>query len=148
MRPTYELMSSGQTVGVFQFEGQGMRDTLRKPRPGSIEDVTALGALYRPGPMDNIDAFVDCKLGRKPIDVLHPSLAPVLNETYGIIVYQEQVMQIAQILAGYSLGEADLLRRAMGKKKKEEMDQQRARFVSGAVERGIDGVQADAASSS
>ena len=123
---TYELMSAGQTVGVFQFEGQGMRDTLRKARPGSIEDVTALGALYRPGPMDNIDAFVDCKMGRKPIDVLHPSLAPVLNETYGIIVYQEQVMQIAQILAGYSLGEADLLRRAMGEEEEEEMDQQKA----------------------
>ncbi|MBV9510196.1 MAG: DNA polymerase III subunit alpha, partial [Caulobacteraceae bacterium] len=141
---TYELMSSGQTVGVFQFEGQGMRDTLRKLRPGSIEDVTALGALYRPGPMDNIDAFVDCKFGRKPIDVLHPSLDSVLRETYGIIVYQEQVMQIAQILAGYSLGEADLLRRAMGKKKKEEMDLQKARFVSGAVERGIAAGQANA----
>ncbi|MDR3511098.1 MAG: DNA polymerase III subunit alpha [Caulobacteraceae bacterium] len=140
---TYELMAQGQTVGVFQFEGQGMRDTLRKLRPGSIEDVTALGALYRPGPMDNIDTFVDCKFGRKPIDVLHPSLAPVLNETYGIIVYQEQVMQIAQILAGYSLGEADLLRRAMGKKKKEEMDQQKARFVSGAVERNIPAAQAN-----
>ena len=141
---TYELMAQGQTVGVFQFEGQGMRDTLRKLRPGSIEDITALGALYRPGPMDNIDLFVDCKFGRKPIDVLHPSLAPVLSETYGIIVYQEQVMQIAQILAGYSLGEADLLRRAMGKKKKEEMDQQKARFVSGAVERGIAAAQANA----
>jgi DNA polymerase-3 subunit alpha len=141
---TYELMAQGQTVGVFQFEGQGMRDTLRKLRPNCIEDVTALGALYRPGPMDNIDTFVDCKFGRKPIDVLHPSLAPVLNETYGIIVYQEQVMQIAQILAGYSLGEADLLRRAMGKKKKEEMDQQKARFVSGATERGHAAAQANA----
>ena len=139
---TYELMSQGQTVGVFQFEGQGMRDTLRKLRPGNIEDITALGALYRPGPMDNIDTFVDCKFGRKPIDVLHPSLAPVLSETYGVIVYQEQVMQIAQILAGYSLGEADLLRRAMGKKKKEEMDLQKARFVSGATERGITAGQA------
>ena len=146
---TYELMSQGQTVGVFQFEGQGMRDTLRKLRPGNIEDITALGALYRPGPMDNIDTFVDCKFGRKPIDVLHPSLAPVLSETYGVIVYQEQVMQIAQILAGYSLGEADLLRRAMGKKKKEEMDLQKARFVSGATERAsaqatLFGEQADA----
>jgi DNA polymerase-3 subunit alpha len=134
---TYELMGAAQTVGVFQFEGQGMRDTLRQLRPNCIEDVTAIGALYRPGPMDNIPAFIDCKFGRKPIDTLHPTLAPVLNETYGIIVYQEQVMQIAQILAGYSLGEADLLRRAMGKKKKEEMDQQRARFVSGAEANGI-----------
>jgi DNA polymerase-3 subunit alpha len=134
---TYDLCASGQTVGVFQLEGQGMRDTLRKLRPGSIEDITALISLYRPGPMDNIDAFVDCKFGRKPIDTLHPSLEPVLRETYGIIVYQEQVMQIAQILAGYSLGEADLLRRAMGKKKKEEMDQQKVRFVSGAAEKGV-----------
>ena len=141
--PTYELMTQGQTVGVFQLEGQGMRDTLRKLRPGSIEDITALISLYRPGPMDNIDAFVDCKFGRKPMDTLHPSLEPVLKETYGIIVYQEQVMQIAQILAGYSLGEADLLRRAMGKKKKEEMDLQKARFVSGAVERGVAAKQAD-----
>src|SRR5262249_44121678 len=134
---TYEVMGNAQTVGVFQFESQGMRDALRKLRPNCIEDVTAIGALYRPGPMDNIPAFIDCKFGRKEIDTLHPTLAPVLNETYGIIVYQEQVMQIAQILAGYSLGEADLLRRAMGKKKKEEMEQQRARFVSGAEKNGI-----------
>ena len=141
---TYELMGAAQTVGVFQFEGQGMRDTLRQLRPSCIEDVTAIGALYRPGPMDNIPAFIDCKFGRKPIDTLHPTLAPVLNETYGIIVYQEQVMQIAQILAGYSLGEADLLRRAMGKKKKEEMEQQRARFVSGAEQNGISPEQSGA----
>jgi len=134
---TYELMASGQSIGVFQLEGQGMRDTLRKMRCASIEEVTALISLYRPGPMDNIDTFVDCKFGRKPIDVLHPALEPVLKETYGVIVYQEQVMQIAQILAGYSLGEADLLRRAMGKKKKEEMDVQRARFIKGAAENGV-----------
>ncbi len=140
--PTYELMSNAQTIGVFQLEGQGMRDTLRQLRPGSIEDVTAIVSLYRPGPMDNIPAFVDCKFGRKPIDYLHPTLEGVLKETYGIIVYQEQVMQIAQILAGYSLGEADLLRRAMGKKKKEEMDLQRARFVSGAEAKGVPGAQA------
>ncbi|MBU2365042.1 MAG: DNA polymerase III subunit alpha [Alphaproteobacteria bacterium] len=140
--PSYELMSNAQTIGVFQLEGQGMRDTLRQLRPGSIEDVTAIVSLYRPGPMDNIPAFVDCKFGRKPIDYLHPSLEGVLKETYGIIVYQEQVMQIAQILAGYSLGEADLLRRAMGKKKKEEMDLQRARFVSGAEAKGVKGAQA------
>ena len=133
----YELMGNAQTVGVFQFEGQGMRDALRQLRPNCIEDVTAIGALYRPGPMDNIPAFIDCKFGRRPIDTLHPTLEPVLRETYGIIVYQEQVMQIAQTLAGYSLGEADLLRRAMGKKKKEEMEQQRARFVSGAEANGI-----------
>ena len=138
----YEVMSNGGTVGVFQLEGQGMRDTLRQLRPGSLEDVTAVVSLYRPGPMDNIPAFIDCKFGRKPIDYMHPSLEPVLKETYGIIVYQEQVMQIAQILAGYSLGEADLLRRAMGKKKKEEMDLQRARFVSGAEAKGVPAEQA------
>lgn len=141
---TYELMSNALTIGVFQLEGQGMRDTLRQLRPGSIEDVTAVGALYRPGPMDNIPAFIDCKFGRKPIDFLHPTLEGVLRETYGIIVYQEQVMQIAQILAGYSLGEADLLRRAMGKKKKEEMDLQRARFISGAEAKGVPPAQSGA----
>ena len=142
-KPTYDLLASGQTIGVFQLESQGMRDTLRKMRCGSIEEITALISLYRPGPMDNIDTFVDCKFGRKPVNTLHPSLEPVLKETYGVIVYQEQVMQIAQILAGYSLGEADLLRRAMGKKKKEEMDQQKARFVSGAADKGVDPRQAD-----
>ena len=134
---TYELLASGQGVGVFQLESQGMRDTLRKLRCGSIEEITALISLYRPGPMDNIDTYVDRKFGRAEVDMLHPSLEPVLKETNGVIIYQEQVMQIAQILAGYSLGEADLLRRAMGKKKKEEMDQQRARFISGASERGV-----------
>lgn len=134
---TYDLLASGQTVGVFQLESQGMRDTLRKMRCSSIEEITALISLYRPGPMDNIDTFVDCKFGRKPVDNLHPSLEKVLKETYGVIVYQEQVMQIAQILAGYSLGEADLLRRAMGKKKKEEMDLQKIRFVAGAKEKGV-----------
>jgi DNA polymerase-3 subunit alpha len=140
--PSYEMMAAGQTVGVFQLESQGMRDTLRKLRPTTIEEITALISLYRPGPMDNIDSFVDCKFGRKPVDYLHPTLEPVLRETFGIIVYQEQVMQIAQILAGYSLGEADLLRRAMGKKKPEEMAQQKARFVAGATEKGVDPAQA------
>ena len=140
---TYDLMASGQTVGVFQLEGQGMRDTLRQLRPGSIEEVTALISLYRPGPMDSIPAYVDTKAGRRPLNVYHPLLEPVLTETYGVIVYQEQVMNIARIMAGYSLGEADLLRRAMGKKKKEEMDQQRARFLSGAAERGVDPELAD-----
>ncbi|NBU27732.1 MAG: DNA polymerase III subunit alpha, partial [Caulobacteraceae bacterium] len=140
--PSYEMMANGQTVGVFQLESQGMRDTLRKLRPTTIEEITALISLYRPGPMDNIDSFVDCKFGRKPVDYLHPTLEPVLKETFGIIVYQEQVMQIAQILAGYSLGEADLLRRAMGKKKPEEMAQQKARFVAGATEKGVDAAQA------
>ena len=134
---TYELMASGQTVGVFQLESQGMRDTLRKMRCGSIEEITALISLYRPGPMEMIDTYIDRKFGRAEVDYLHPSLKEVLTETYGVIIYQEQVMKIAQILAGYSLGEADLLRRAMGKKKKEEMDFQRLRFVKGASEKAV-----------
>jgi DNA polymerase III subunit alpha len=134
---TYELMASGQTVGVFQLESQGMRDTLRKMRCGSIEEITALISLYRPGPMEMIDTYIDRKFGRQEVDCLHPSLVDVLTETYGVIIYQEQVMKIAQVLAGYSLGEADLLRRAMGKKKKEEMDFQRARFVEGASGKGV-----------
>ncbi|MDY6924565.1 MAG: DNA polymerase III subunit alpha [Pseudomonadota bacterium] len=134
---TYELMASGQTVGVFQLESQGMRDTLRKMRCGSIEEITALISLYRPGPMEMIDTYIDRKFGRQEVDYLHPSLTEVLTETYGVIIYQEQVMKIAQVLAGYSLGEADLLRRAMGKKKKEEMDFQRARFIKGASEKGV-----------
>jgi len=141
--PSYELMASGQTLGVFQLESQGMRDILRQLRPASLEEVTALISLYRPGPMDSIPEYVDCKMGRRPVDVVHPLLEPVLADTYGVIVYQEQVMQIAQILAGYSLGEADLLRRAMGKKKKSEMDQQRARFLTGAAERGLTGETAN-----
>ena len=136
-QPAYEIMASGQTLGVFQMESQGMRDILRQLRPGELEDVTALISLYRPGPMESIPEYIDCKLGRKPVDTVHPLIEPYLKDTYGVIVYQEQVMQIAQVLAGYSLGEADLLRRAMGKKKKEEMDQQRARFFSGAAERGV-----------
>ena len=134
----YELMASAQTIGVFQLEGQGMRDILRQLRPNSLEDITALISLYRPGPMESIPAYVDCKTGRKPVNIYHPLLEPVLAETYGVIVYQEQVMSIARLMAGYSLGEADLLRRAMGKKKKEEMDQQWERFSSGAAERGVD----------
>jgi DNA polymerase-3 subunit alpha len=141
--PTYELLASGQAIGVFQLESQGMRDTLRKLRCGSLEEITALISLYRPGPMDNIDTYVDRKFGRADIDMLHPSLEPVLKETYGVIIYQEQVMQIAQVLSGYSLGEADLLRRAMGKKKKEEMDLQKVRFITGAAEKGVPEKQSD-----
>jgi len=139
---TFELLAAGASIGVFQLESSGMRDTLRKVKPDTIEDIIALISLYRPGPMKNIDSFVDRKFGRAELDYLHPDLEPVLKETYGIIVYQEQVMQIAQILSGYSLGEADLLRRAMGKKKKEEMDQQRVRFLEGAKERGVPPVRA------
>jgi len=137
-RPTYELLASGNAIGVFQLESSGMRDTLKKMKPDAIEDLIALISLYRPGPMKNIDVYVDRKFGRAEVDCLHPDLEGVLSETYGVIIYQEQVMQIAQILSGYSLGEADLLRRAMGKKKKEEMDKQKVRFLDGAEENGVD----------
>jgi DNA polymerase-3 subunit alpha len=139
---TYELLRSGLTFGVFQLEGQGMRDTLRKVKPTSLEDVIALISLYRPGPMQNIDRFANVKHGREEPDYLHESLKPVLEETYGVIVYQEQVMQIAQILSGYSLGEADLLRRAMGKKQPAEMAKQKSRFIEGAKERGVSDAKA------
>ncbi len=135
---TYELLQSGVTFGVFQMEGQGMRDTLRKVKPTCLEDIIALISLYRPGPMKNIDAFADVKHGRMEADYPHPLLEPLLKETYGVIVYQEQVMQIAQVLSGYSLGEADLLRRAMGKKKPEEMAKQRTRFLEGAARNNVD----------
>ncbi len=135
---TFELLGKGDSVGVFQLESSGMRDVMRRMKPDTFEDIIALVALYRPGPMDNIPKFIACKAGLEEPDYLHPMLEDVLKETYGVIVYQEQVMQIAQILAGYSLGEADLLRRAMGKKKVEEMDRQRVRFVDGAVEKEVD----------
>ncbi len=137
---TYEkVFHSGLTSGVFQFESSGMRDVLRRYKPSSIEGLTALNALYRPGPIQGgmIDDFIDRKHGRKKIEYELPELKEVLEETLGVIVYQEQVMQIANRLAGYSLGEADLLRRAMGKKIAEEMAAQRDRFVSGAKERGF-----------
>jgi DNA polymerase-3 subunit alpha len=130
---TYALMASGDTLGVFQLEGAGMRDTLRKVRPGNIEDVIAIISLYRPGPMENIPVYVHGKENPDRIVYQHPDLRPVLEATYGVPVYQEQVMRMAQEIAGYSLGEADLLRRAMGKKKLDEMIAQRNRFVEGAA---------------
>jgi DNA polymerase-3 subunit alpha len=136
-RGTYEMLGHGDTVGVFQLESAGMRDVLRKLRPDTFEDIIAVVALYRPGPMDNIPSYIRRKHGEELPDYLDPSLHGILRETYGIIIYQEQVMQIAQTLAGYSLGSADLLRRAMGKKIQEEMDKQREAFVSGARARGV-----------
>jgi len=130
---TFELLGRGDTVGVFQLESAGMRDVLRKMKPDIFEDIIALVALYRPGPMENIPKFVSCKKGEEEPDYMHPSLEPLLAETYGVMIYQEQVMQIAQTLSGYSLGEADVLRRAMGKKIKAEMAAQKARFIDGAV---------------
>jgi DNA polymerase-3 subunit alpha len=142
---TYEMLSAGQSVAVFQLESSGMRDVLRKMKPNRFEDIIALVALYRPGPMDNIPKYISVKDGKEEADYLHPKLRPMLEETYGIMVYQEQVMQAAQILSGYTLGGADLLRRAMGKKIKEEMDAQRALFVEGAAKTsGVDAEQATA----
>ncbi|MFA7457733.1 MAG: DNA polymerase III subunit alpha, partial [Micavibrio sp.] len=130
----YEMISRGESIGVFQLESSGMKDTLRRMKPNRFEDIIALVSLYRPGPMDNIPKYVSVKDGHEEADYLHPKLRPVLEETYGIMVYQEQVMQAAQILAGYTLGGADLLRRAMGKKIKAEMDAQQEMFVKGAKE--------------
>ncbi len=134
---TYKMLTRGETVGVFQLESMGMRKALIGMRPDRFEDIIALVALYRPGPMENIPVYNACKNGEQEPDYIHEKIKPVLTETYGVIIYQEQVMQIAQILSGYSLGEADLLRRAMGKKIRSEMDEQRERFVTGAVERGL-----------
>ena len=130
----YDLLQSGDTVGVFQLESEGMRRTLAAVKPSTFGDIIALVALYRPGPMDNIPLFGRRKNGAEAIEYPHPKLEEILTETYGVFVYQEQVMQAAQILAGYSLGEADLLRRAMGKKDQKEMDAQRARFIAGCAE--------------
>ncbi len=135
--PTYAMLARGETVGVFQVESAGMRKALVEMKADRIEDLIALVALYRPGPMDNIPTYCRRKLGLEEPSYLHPGMAPYLSETHGIIVYQEQVMQVAQALSGYSLGEADLLRRAMGKKIKAEMDAQRDRFVKGAIANGI-----------
>ncbi len=140
---SYAMLSRGETVGVFQVESGGMRRALVDMKPDRIEDIIALVALYRPGPMANIPVYCDVKHGRRAADYAHPLLEPILAETCGVIVYQEQVMQIAKVMSGYSLGEADMLRRAMGKKIKAEMDAQRARFVEGAVRNGVAEADAD-----
>src|SRR5690606_25473881 len=134
---TYALMRKGNAIGIFQFESRGMKDLLQKAKPDRFEDIIALVALYRPGPMDLIPDFIDRKHGIQKIEYLDPRLEPILSPTYGIMIYQEQVMQIAQVIGGYSLGSADLLRRAMGKKKVEEMAQQRDIFVAGAINNGL-----------
>jgi DNA polymerase-3 subunit alpha len=136
-KKSYDLYSSAKTVAVFQVESTGMMDALRRMRPTCIEDVVALVALYRPGPMENIPTYCDVKHGRKELESVHPTIDHILAETQGIIVYQEQVMQIAQVMAGYSLGGADLLRRAMGKKIKEAMDAERPKFEEGAAKNGV-----------
>ncbi len=136
---TYELLQSGDTTGVFQLESPGMRDLLRRLKPDCFEDLIAVLALYRPGPLGSgmVDQYIERKHDPSKITYPHPLLEPILKETYGVILYQEQVMQIASVLAGYSLGEADILRRAMGKKKKEVMEQQREKFISGAFKNGV-----------
>jgi DNA polymerase III subunit alpha len=139
----YRLFGEGRTEAVFQFESRGMQGMLREARPGRLEDLIALNALYRPGPMDLIPTYVARKLGKEPVAYPHPLLETVLGETYGVMVYQEQVMQTAQLMAGYSLGAADMLRRAMGKKKPEEMAQQREIFRAGAAAKNIPAQKAD-----
>ena len=134
---TFDFLSSGETTGIFQLESPGMQETLKQMTPDALEDIIALVALYRPGPMQNIPTYIERKHGREKPEYLHPRLENILKETYGVIVYQEQVMGVARELSGYSDGEADLLRRAMGKKIQKEMKDQRKRFVSGCIENGI-----------
>src|SRR5689334_4393354 len=136
-RKTYELIARADTVGVFQLEGSGVRDFLKRLKPDRFEDIMAMTALYRPGPMDNIPTYINRKHGEEPVDCLHDMLKPILQETYGVIIYQEQVLQIAQVMAGYSLGQADILRKAMGKKDKAIMGRQQAEFVAGAMKKGV-----------
>jgi len=133
----FDLLSSGNTVGLFQLESSGMREALMQMKPNHLEDIIALVALYRPGPMSNIPTYNDCKHGKKKPDYLHSYLEDILKPTYGVIIYQEQVMQIAQKLSGFTAGEADILRRAMGKKKRAELEKQKQRFIDGAVRNGI-----------
>ena len=136
-KKVFSMLSTGETTGLFQLESAGMRDAIRQMKPNKFDDIIALVALYRPGPMSNIPIYNDCKNGVKEPDYIHPSLKDILKSTYGIIIYQEQVMQIAQTLAGFTAGEADILRRAMGKKKKAELDRQKERFINGALKKGI-----------
>ena len=136
-KKVFEMLSSGNTVGLFQIESSGMREALTQMKPNHIEDIIALVALYRPGPMSNIPTYNDCKHGKQEPDYLHPLLEDILKPTYGVIIYQEQVMQIAQKLSGFTAGQADILRRAMGKKKRSELEKQKQNFIAGAVKNGI-----------
>src|SRR5690606_13286583 len=135
---TYELLGRGETTGIFQLESAGMRRVLREMKPTCFEDIVSVLALYRPGPMEFIPRFIAAKHGRIQVEYPHPPLEPILKDTYGIIVYQEQIMQIASRMAGFSLGEADLLRRAVSKKKREVLDKERVRFVAGCLGQGHD----------
>ncbi|MDR0448227.1 MAG: DNA polymerase III subunit alpha, partial [Treponema sp.] len=138
----FTMLGEGRSFGIFQFESEGMQNIMRQARPGRIEDLIALNALYRPGPMDNIPQYIESKNGKRKITYPHPILEEILKETYGVIVYQEQVMQVARIIAGYSMGQADLLRRAMGKKKREIIEKEKIPFLAGAVKQGY--TEADA----
>jgi len=133
----FKLLSTGETTGLFQLESTGVRATLRQMKPTEFNDIVALVALYRPGPMSNIPTYNECKNGQRKPDYIHETLEKILKPTYGIIIYQEQVMQIAQTLAGFTAGEADILRRAMGKKKRAELEKQKEKFISGALKNGI-----------
>ncbi len=135
---TYEMLQRGDTSAVFQFESPGMKDVHKQIKPDRFEDLIAIVSLYRPGPMDNIPTYIKRKHGEEEITYLHPDLAPILDETYGIMVYQEQVMKIAQALGGYTMGGADKLRKVMGKKMRDEIPKQRKMFTEGAVAKGID----------
>jgi DNA polymerase III subunit alpha len=137
-QPTFDLLNQGKTLGVFQLESGGMQDLAKQLHIDTFEEIIAVGALYRPGPMDMIPSFINRKHGKEAIEIDHPLMKEILSETYGVMVYQEQVMQIASALAGYSLGEGDVLRRAMGKKDKEEMTRQREKFIGGCAQKGID----------
>ncbi|TKC15784.1 DNA polymerase III subunit alpha [Robertmurraya kyonggiensis] len=140
---TFKLLAKGETTGVFQLESDGMRSVLKRLKPTHFEDIVAVNALYRPGPMENIPLYIERKHGNEPVNYPHPDLKPILENTYGVIVYQEQIMQIAAKMAGFSLGEADLLRRAVSKKKKEVLDKEREHFVQGALNKGYDQVTAN-----
>jgi len=143
-KKTFKMLGEGNSYGIFQFESDGMQDILKQTKPSSIADLTALNAMYRPGPMQNIPRFVDSKNGKQDITYPDPSLEDILKETYGVIVYQEQVMEVAKIIAGYSMGKADLLRRAMGKKKKEILDEEKIPFIEGAKNQGFSAAKAGA----
>ena len=143
-KPTYELLQRGDTAAVFQFESAGMKDVHRQIKPDRFEDLIAIVSLYRPGPMDNIPSYIKRKHGEEKITYLHPALEPIIGETYGIMIYQEQVMKIAQVLGGYTLGGADKLRKVMGKKQREEIPKQRKMFTEGAIKNGIDEATATA----
>src|SRR5207249_2545720 len=136
-KKAFELLGRGDTTGIFQLESAGMRRYVQELKPTSVQDLAAMVALYRPGPMAHIPTFIRAKHGLEKINYPHPSLEEVLKETYGVIVYQDQVMLIVKVIAGYSLGQADILRRAMGKKSLETMKKERKKFVEGAAEKGI-----------